>query len=496
MPQRVAVIGGGISGLAAARALRAAGLEVVVLEATDRLGGKIRSGSFEGRPIELGPDNFLTRDPSAARLCRELGLGDDLVAPRTSSASVVVHGRLHRLPPGLVLGIPTDLGALARSGILSPAGLVRAGLDLTLPGRPITARQLGLDSPQADGPRSWTAGEHGEWTAAALLERRLGHEVVERLVDPLLGGINAGSTEHLSLAVVAPQVAAALVGRRSVIEALRPLVPPPPSGAATPAPDGAPARDPLFLGLRGGLERMIEHLAADLERSGVELRRSSPARSIAVGAAVGGTAGLKVATDDGPLEVDAVVLAAPGYAAAPLLHDLAPPAAAELASIPYASVALVTMSWPDGALDRLPEGSGFLVPRREGGLVTGCTVLSQKWAAMALDGRVLVRASTGRYGDERPGALDDDALIDAVLTELRPLVGVRRMPDETSVQRYDRALPQYLPGHLGRVARARRALGGLPPIELAGATLGGVGIPACLSSGERAAAAVLERLRG
>lgn len=501
---RVVVVGGGISGLGAARALAlahlggAGPLEVVVLEASASTGGKIRSGEFAGRAVEFGPDNFLTRDPSAARLARELGLGDDLGPPATSSAGIVVHGRLHAMPSGLVLGIPTDLAALARSGILSPAGLARAGLDLTLPGRPMDARRLGLEParPLVGGAEpTWTAGGGGEWTAAAILERRLGREVVDRLVDPLLGGINAGGVDHLSLAVVAPQVARALVGRRSVIEALRPLAPP--KVAPAPASGDGETPDPLFLGLGGGLQRLVAALEADVVARGVEVRLATSARAItrcdggylvATGTGAGG------GRDEAMLRADAVVLATPAFASAPLLHDVSPAASAELGSIPHASVALVTFAWRRDAVARLPAGSGFLVPRKEGRLLTGCTVLSTKWPAMAVEGEVLVRASTGRYGDDRPGRLDDAELVARAGADLAELLGVRGEPLATHVERYDRAFPQYLPGHLGRIERARAALAKLPPIELAGAALGGIGIPACLTSGERAAAALLERL--
>jgi oxygen-dependent protoporphyrinogen oxidase len=191
---------------------------------------------------------------------------------------------------------------------------------------------------------------------------------------------------------------------------------------------------------------------------------------------------------------DGVVLAAPGYVSARLLVDSAPEAAAELGSIPHSSVALITLAWP-AAAGSLPRGSGFLVPRCERRIITGCTFLSAKWPHAANAGEVVVRASTGRYGDERPSTMSDDELIEAVLGELRELMGATVTPLATMVQRWPRAFPQYLPGHLRKIERARLALGELPALALAGPSLGGIGIPACLTTGERAAMEVRDRLR-
>ena len=334
-----------------------------------------------------------------------------------------------------------------------------------------------------------------EWSAASVLRRRLGREVVERLVDPLLGGINAGSTDQLSLAVVAPQVAHALVGRTSVIRALR--TPGPGTAPATSATFGATrsaaapsSTEPLFVGVRGGLGRMVEALAADLQDRGVKLRPGAALTAIRRG-----KAGYELETADETVLADGVVLAVPGYVAARLLVDCVPAAGAELGSIPHASVALVTLAWPTGSIPRLTGSSGFLVPRCEGRLLTGCTVMSAKWPDSAPAGEVVLRASTGRYGDERSSAMTDDELVARALAELHELIGAPVSPLASLVQRWPRAFPQYLPGHLRKIDRAKAALSAFPALELAGASLGGIGVPACVTSGERAAASVLARLR-
>jgi len=488
----VAVVGGGISGLGAARVLAGApGAEVIVLESEGRFGGKILSGEFRGCQIDLGPDNFLTRNPSAAELCRELGIGERLAAPATSSASVVARGRLRPMPAGLILGLPPDLVALARSRIVSVRGLARAALDLVPLGKPISASSLGLAAEPGWRGRNGRnpAGMNGlagpEWSAGSILKRRLGRELVESLVDPLLGGINAGGVDQLSLNVVAPQVAQALAGQRSVTRALRALA------RNRPAPSSdrdAPPR-PFFLGMRGGLGLMVETLVEDLQARGVTLHAGTAVTALR-------RAGdrYELETPGGTLVADGVVLAAPGHVAARLLVADAPTAAAELGSVPHSTVALVTFAWEAGAVRGRLHGSGFLVPRSEGRLVTGCTFLSAKWPETAAPGEVVIRASTGRYGDDRAASMSDEELAGSVLAELRQLLEIPTSPLASLVQRWPRAFPQYLPGHLNKIERARAALRQLPALGLAGPSLGGIGIPACLTSGERAAVEVLGRL--
>jgi oxygen-dependent protoporphyrinogen oxidase len=499
MSRLIAVVGGGISGLGAARVLAGgdpvtSGLkramvgdsdtsevEVVVFESDDRFGGKILSGEFRGRRIDFGPDNFLTRNPSAADLCSLLGIGDDLLAPATSSASVVARGRLHPMPAGLILGLPPNMVALARSGIVSWPGLARAALDLLPVGKPISASSLGITQ-QGPGANDL---DTPEWSAASILQRRLGKELVERLVDPLLGGINAGGLDHLSLNVVAPQVAQALVGQQSVTRALRRM-----SQNKPAAPPGATTtRRPFFMGLRGGLGRMVDELVAELADRGVKLHGATAVKSL-------GRSGerFELETTGGSVVADGVVLAVPGFESARLLVEQAPAVAAELGSIPHSSVTLVTLAWTADAIARPLHGSGFLTARCEGRIVTGCTFLSAKWPPTGAPGEVVLRASTGRYGDERPSSMTDLELVQAVVGELGELLEIAAPPLASHVQRWPRAFPQYLPGHLRKVERAQAALRELPAIALAGPSLGGIGIPACLTTGELAALEVLDRL--
>ena len=433
----VVVVGGGITGLATAHYLKARhGLEAVVVEASDRVGGKIRTDELAGVPVEAGPDSFLARVSWAAELCRELGLGDDLIEPATSKAFVWARGRLRPLPPGLVLGVPTGLPQLAGSGLVSPTGMARAALDVVLP-----RRRHGADP-----------------SIAEVIGARFGSEVVDILVEPLLGGINAGRADRLSLAATAPQLADAARDHRSLLLGVR---------AAT-------SGGPVFYSVRGGLERLVERLSADIDvRTGTAagaIERSPDGRWKVAG-----------------LVTDAVVVTVPAFAAAPLLQDVSPVAAAELRAIEYASVALVTLGYAPSTLPSLPAGSGFLVPRTEHRLMTACTFLSAKWPALAASGLVVLRVSAGRIGDPRVSQLDDDELVDRLHREVTEALGPAKAPVTTRVDRWVRGFPQYEPGHLARVDRIEAALAALPGLTVAGAAYRGLGLAACVRQAGEAA---------
>lgn len=431
----VAVVGAGIAGLTAAYDLARAGVEVVVHEADDRIGGKLRSVPFAGTVLDAAPDAFLARRPEAVELCAELGLADELVSPAATSSYVWSRGELRPVPHGHVLGVPTDARAVASSGILSRAGALRAALEPWWPGRPLAA----------------------DTTVGELIRRRYGREVAARLVDPLIGGINAGHTDRMSVDAVAPQIAAAARRDRSLTRALRSLPPPAPG--------------PVFHSLPGGMARLADALAAAVTAAGGEIRTGSAVASLDA------------------LDADAVVLAAPGFVAGPLLRPLAPEAAAGLEAVEYSSVTLVTFAYADGATSLPLDASGFLVPRPEGMLMTAASWASSKWAHLAAPGRFLLRVSAGRVGDDRHLALSDEEVVATLREELARTMGVDGEPLEVAVFRWDRAFPQYAPGHLDRMAEVRRRLP--DHVALAGAVLGGVGIPACIGTGRRAA----ERIR-
>jgi len=461
---RVIVVGGGISGLAAAWELtggaqpRPDAPAIVVLESSPRLGGVLRSDEFGGRVVDMGPDGFLGRRPEAVDLCREVGLADALVPIAGRGASVWARGRLRPLPDGLALGIPTRFWPTARSGVLGFRG------------------QLGL-ARDAVLPRPDMRGPIGDRSVGPLVARKLGQRVVDTLVDPLIGGIHAGSVDDMSAAAVFPPLLAAAQRRGGLMRALR---------AEVPAPD--PDGPPLFWSLDGGMALLVQALAARLGERGVNIRLSTPVdglerRDDAWAVWSGGQA----------READAVVLTAPAPATAALLRPHDDEAAALLQAIEYASVVLVTLR---AGVDDVPSplyGTGFLVPRRsphrgrEPWAVTACTFLDRKWPHLARDGEVLLRASLGRMDDARPDGWSDAEAVDAAWEELGVLLGVTARPLEAVVVRCPRALPQYRVHHLLRTAGIESAVARLGGVAVAGAAYHGVGIPACIASGRAAA---------
>jgi oxygen-dependent protoporphyrinogen oxidase len=467
-PGRVVVVGGGISGLAAAWALtggserRSDAPRVVVLEASPHLGGPLRSEVLEGRAVDMGPDGFLGRRPEAIELCREVGLGDALVPIGARGASVWARGRLRALPEGHAMGIPTRFWPTARSGVLGLPGLLGLARDAVLP------------RPDVRGPI-------GDRSIGPLVARKLGHQVVHVLVDPLIGGIHAGSVDDMSAAATFPPLLAAAQRRGGLMRALRAEVP-------APDPDG-PA---LFWSLEGGMATLVQALASSLRERDVDVRLSAPADRLQ---RAGGR--WDVWTAGHAVEADAVVLATPAPATATLLHAHDDEAAALLQAIDYASVVLATFRVRADDVRSPLHGTGFLVPRgsprkgRDAWAVTACSFLDRKWPHLAREGEVLLRASLGRIDDVRPGGWSDEEVISRAWEELGELMGVTGEPAGAVVMRHPQALPQYRVHHLLRMAGVEAAVARLGGVALAGAAYHGVGIPACIASGRAAAHALL-----
>lgn len=454
---RVVVIGAGVAGLTAAWSLHQSHphWSVTVLEASHEPGGKIAEGEVAGVVVETGPDSFLARVPHATELCRRLGLGEELVAPATSRAYLLSRGRLRALPAGLVLGVPARLGPLNRSGIVSPAGMLRAAADLVLPG---------------GGARRPAVVGTPDRSVAEVVRARFGTEVLERLVDPLLGGIHAGRSEDLSLASVAAPVAEAAASGGSLMRALRRR------------PAAAPG--PVFQTVRPGLCRMIESLVG-----------AGPGLSLGVGVTGierTGVGGYAVITGEAEaIAADAVVVATPASVAARLLAGVAPRAAQGLAMIDYSSVATLTLAYRPQDVGHDLDGSGFLVPRVENRTITACTWLTSKWAHLDGGGKVLLRASVGRQGDDSPLELDDADLVARAHHDLTDILGLSDLPVDHRVDRWPDALPQYRVGHAERVRAIGHSLAGeAAGLILTGAAYDGLGIAACVASAQRAAAAV------
>ncbi|MGY5885608.1 protoporphyrinogen oxidase [Modestobacter lacusdianchii] len=448
--RRLVVVGAGITGLTAAwewRRTHPHG-EVVVLEAGDRVGGKLDRVDLAGRWYDTGPEAVLARVPEAVELIEALGLADQLVPARTTQASIELPEGRFPLPAGTLQGVPTSADGL--DGVLTPAGVERVRAEADLP-------PLRLD---------------GDVSVGGLLRARLGDEVVDRLVEPLLGGVYAGRPDDLSLAATMPALAAQLPTATTLL------------GAALAARDaGARSRGdvdgPVFVTVREGIGSLP---AALVQASGADVRLRTRVTSLRRTAA-----GFELDVDGGAtLTADAVVLATPAGPTAELLADVASDAVEPLQGIPYASMAVVAMAFPE---QPVAAGSGLLVPPVTGRLVKGVTVSSSKWPH--LDGALRVRSSVGRFGDDAALQRGDDELTAAVVADVAELLQLERPePLQTELVRWVDGLPQYLVGHPQRVAAVRSAVAAVPGLAVAGAAYGGVGVPACIRDARRAVAAL------
>jgi protoporphyrinogen/coproporphyrinogen III oxidase len=468
-PPRVVIVGGGIAGLAAAFFLRDAPVSVTVLEGSPRLGGKLAVSEVAGIAVDEGAEALLARRPEGTGLIRAAGLADRLVVPGTTTARIWSRGQMRPLPRRQVMGVPADLDDLARSRLLSPAGMTRAREDLGLPATP----------------------RGGDVDVASYVGARFGREVVDRLVDPLLGGVYAGRSEELSFEATVPGLAAESRRHASLTAAAGALMP---ASAVT----GPAAEATVFTTLAGGLGALPAAVAA---AAGAEVRTGAMARELA---RTPGGWRLTVGSAHAPacLDADAVVLAVPAQPAARLLAGLpgAADARAALAGIAYASMAVVTLAYPASCFPRPLEGSGYLVPAVDGRPVKAVTFSSVKWPHLRSAGGAgpalaVVRCSLGRIGEERLLQRDDADLAAVAAADLAAATGVRGEPAGVRVTRWGGALPQYTVGHLDRVGRIRAGVSREPGLAVCGAAYDGIGIPACIATAQGAVAQVLHYLR-
>ncbi|GCD48088.1 protoporphyrinogen oxidase [Streptomyces paromomycinus] len=474
----VVVVGGGIAGLTAAARLSGAaggsgsGARVTLLESAGRLGGKLLCGEVGGVPVDLGAEALFARQPSAVELAREVGLGEELEPPATAEAALWTRCALRPLPRGHLMGIPADLDSLAACGVLSADGLARARQDLTLP-----RTDVGDDIAV------------GRYVAA-----RLGQEVVDRLVEPLLGGVYAGHADGISLRAALPQLLSVAREERSLLEGIRRMRTPAP-GAPEPEAPRPGAAVPPFRSVRGGLGRLPLAVAQACRAAGVDIRTATAARTLRR-TGHGWRLTVRGAGGEQRLEADAVVLAVPAPAAARLLADEVPAAAAALRVVEYADMALVTLVFDRADLPGGLPGSGFLVPPVDGRLIKAATFLTGKWAwpGRCAPGKVVVRTSVGRHGEDTALRLDDKELVARSRTELSAATGLTAVPYDTAVTRWATGLPQYTVGHTVRIARVREYLGRLGTLAVCGAAYDGVGITSCVEGAGRAAEVITASL--
>jgi len=477
----VVIVGGGIAGLAAAFFLRDQPVRVSVLEGSPLLGGKLSVSEVAGVAVDEGAEALLVTRPEGTGLVAQVGLAGDRVEPGTTSSAIWTLGALRPLPRRQFMGVPSDLAELARSGLVSGEGAARASQDLELPP---TMRDR--DVPVAD-----------------YVGARFGAEVVDRLVDPLLGGVYAGRSSELSFDATMPALAAASRRYRSLAEAAGSLLPP------VPAPGGTRSGGTVFTTLAGGLGLLPAFLA---KASGAEVRTASMTRAVSPAPAAPGAGhswrlAAGSAAADELIDADAVILALPARPAGRLLAGVpgASAAVTALGEISYASMAIVTLAYPRSAFpgDGLAAlgWSGYLVPAVDGRAVKAVTFSTVKWPHLAdmtaygAEPLEIVRCSVGRIGEEALLQRADEDLAALAAAELATATGVRGAPVAQRVTRWGGALPQYTVGHLDRVARIRAAVAAQPGLAVCGAAYDGVGIPACVATARMAASQVTEFLR-
>lgn len=478
MIKSVAVIGGGISGLSAAyyarKLFRERGMEVQItlIERSQRLGGKIQTLHRDGFTIEQGPDSFLARKTAVLDLTRELGLEDQLTGtnPGAKTNYILHKGKLHKMPPGLMLGIPTQMWPMVKTGLLSPLGKARAAMDLLLPAKRGTADE----------------------SLGGFIRRRLGKEVLEHMTEPLLAGIYAGDTEQLSLQATFPQFMEMELEHRSLILGLLASKKRKPDAKPLSDPLPGPARTSMFLTFKGGLSVLTDALSGSLQTE--RMITGSGVTALEKSVSEGG--GYELQLDHGErLQADGVILATPAFAAAGLLGQI--PGAAHLEQIHYVSVANAAFAFRREDVPGSLDGSGFLIPRSEGRQMTACTWTSSKWLHSAPDDKVLLRTYIGRLGNQSWTEMPAEELKRIIAGELRDLMGITAEPLFCELTQLPRSMPQYPVGHMTNLENLRKQLAEeMPGVELCGGGYDGVGIPDCIRQGKQAAERMLTKMTG
>lgn len=474
--KRILVLGGGITGLTTAYYLQKqlkkqdSPYSVTVLEQSNHWGGKINTERVDGFVIERGPDSFLGRKQAIIDLSLELGLEGEFVGTNPAARkNFIFHDKkLHLMPPGLILGVPTQMGPFVQTGLISPLGKLRAAMDLFIPAKK----------------------DQSDESLGAFLQRRLGRAVAENIAEPLLSGIYAGDTSVLSLKATFPQFMQIEQKYGSLIKGMMLSRKP----GATPGTGAAPsskvpdiAKKSMFLSYRKGLLTLVERLVHVLTELGVELQLNQTVQKV-----VRDKDQYHVQTARGKQwTADALVFATPAYVTRQLLEDVK--GAEKLADIPYVSVANVALAFDKKTINHPLDASGFVIPRNEGRKITACTWTSSKWLHTSPEDKVLLRCYVGHSRNQSMVEHSDEELLADVLGEVKDIMGITAKPNFYRVTRWRKAMPQYLVGHLDRLQQIRALLEKeRPGIYIAGAGFQGVGIPDCIQQGKDTAKIVID----
>lgn len=470
MSRHVVIVGGGITGLAALEQVTrvAPDARVTLLESSSRLGGHIRTERHDGFVMEAGPDVILTAKPAGLDLARRVGLASRIQATstRATGSHILSKGNLVRMPEGMSGLVPSRLGPFATTPLVSWRGKARVGLDYFI------------------APRRSADDESIEH----FVVRRLGREMYQNLVEPLLSGISAGDGAELSIDAMFPRLRSLEREHGGLIRGVL---------AAKRARNGtAPAAGSGFASFRFGLQELVE----GVERAAIDRARAGQHIAIRLGANVrrivrasawtssadGGRLLLLMANGDS-IAADAVIVATPAYVAANLLRDIDRELGDSLDAIQYASTITISLAYPLSAVRRRLDATGYVVPRIERRPVLACTFASAKFDHRAPQDRALFRLFLGGVGREHVDSLSDEELLDIASAEMRAVLGIQSAPLLTRINRFDRAMPQYTVGHSARTARILAAASRIPGLEMAGAIYTGLGIPDCVRSGTEAA---------
>ncbi|TFD99237.1 protoporphyrinogen oxidase [Jeotgalibacillus salarius] len=454
--RKIVIVGGGITGLAAAfRAQEKINheqldAEITIVEANHRLGGKIQTVVQDGFVIERGPDSFLERKISMGRLIKDVGLEDKLVPNATGQAFILVNDKLHPMPGGAIMGIPTQIKPFMVTDLISLTGKLRAAGDFVLP--------------KSDHQRDQSLG--------TFFRRRLGNEVVENLIEPLLSGIYAGDIDQISLQSTFPQYGKLEQEHRSLIAGMK---------KTSPAANRKPGdkKKSMFLTLSTGLESLVDQLETML--GDCEIVKGTRVESIRRGERY------RLSLNSGAvIEADSVIFTVPHFTAGSVFSETE--LLNEIEDIPATSVATVAMAFNKEEVEDILDGTGFVVSRNSDYTITACTWTHNKWPHTVPDGKVLLRCYVGRAGDETVVDLSDDQIERIVLDDLNKIIKVKSKPAFTIVTRWKKSMPQYTVGHRERMANVRAELEkSFPGVYLAGASYDGIGLPDCIDQGEAAA---------
>ncbi|MFD2208447.1 protoporphyrinogen oxidase [Virgibacillus halophilus] len=465
--KKILIAGGGITGLATAYYLQKSmqennlPYEIKLVEASNRLGGKVQTVRHEDFVIERGPDSFLERKQPIMRLIESLGMNDQLVRNATGQSYILVDGKLRKMPKGAHMGVPTQIRPFLFSGMFSTKGKLRAAMDYVLP-----------------------KGKTGDQSLGGFFRRRFGDELVENCVEPLLSGIYAGDIDNMSLLATFPNFYTLEQEHRSLIKGLKESS----TGSKKQLKTKSSKKKGMFLTLRNGLESMIEELESQLGQVDISLRTS-------VDHVERKEQGYHVLLSDGTVyKADAIVMTTPHYTLPKIFSQY--DYFRMLEEVPSTSVATIAMAFDAAAIKKDMDGTGFVVSRNSDYRITACTWTHKKWPNAAPAGKALVRCYVGRPDDQSAVELSDKEIIDVVLKDLNKTMKIKKKPEFYVISRWKNAMPQYTVGHIDRVNQIRNESAiQLPGIFFAGSSFEGIGLPDCIGQGEQAVESVLNYFR-